>query len=48
MTLRPFGRLAAGQRAGAEAEAERLAAFLGAPLSLSAKLSPCVRGGSRR
>ena len=34
VTLRPFGRLAAWQRAGAEAEAERLAAFLGAPLSL--------------
>jgi uncharacterized protein YcaQ len=37
VTLHPFGRFAAGQRAGAEAEAERLAAFLGAPLSLSAR-----------
>ena len=34
VTLRPFARLSAAQRAGAEAEAERLAAFLGAPLAL--------------
>ena len=35
VTLRPFGRFGPGQRAAAEAEAERLAAFLGAPLALA-------------
>jgi hypothetical protein len=34
VTIEPFGRLAKGVRPAAEAEAERLAAFLGADLAL--------------